>query len=51
MFASDCDSEEYGFCFSKENAELTAAFNEVLNKLIEDGTVEKIIAEFNAKML
>lgn len=51
MFASDCDSEEYGFCFSKENAELTAAFNEVLNKLIADGTVDEIIAEFNAKML
>ena len=51
MFASDCTSEEYGFCFAKENAELCAAFNEVLKGMLEDGTVDEIIAEFNAKMM
>lgn len=50
MFASDCDSEEYGFCFAKDNTELFNAFNEQLNALIEDGTVNEIIAKFNAMM-
>lgn len=50
MIASACDSEEYGFCFAKENAELCAAFNAELNALIEDGTVNEIIAKYNAMM-
>ncbi|MGX8706699.1 MAG: transporter substrate-binding domain-containing protein, partial [bacterium] len=50
MIASACDSEEYGFCFAKENAELCEAFNAELNAMIEDGTVNEIIAKYNAMM-
>lgn len=49
MFASECDSEEYGFCFNDE--ELCAAFNEILKTKMEEGVIDEIIAKYNAKML
>lgn len=49
MFVSDCPPEEYGFCFAKENAELCAAFNEVLEAKLADGTVADILAQFKSE--
>ena len=46
MFLSDCEVEEYGFCFSKDNAELMTAFNEVLEAKLADGTVDAILKQF-----
>ena len=48
MFVSDCPPEEYGFCFAKENADLTAAFNEVLEAKLADGTIDAILTEFKS---
>ena len=49
MFTSDCPIEEYGFCFSKDNADLTAAFNEVLQAKLDDGTVDAILTKFKSE--
>lgn len=51
LFASECDSEEYGFCFNKEDVELFEQFNAILKTKLEDGTVAEIIAKYNAKMI
>ena len=41
--------EEYGICVSKENTELLKAINEVLQGLLDDGSVAKWEKDFNAK--
>ncbi len=38
--------EDYAICVSKEQPELTAAINEALSELIEDGTLQKIIDHY-----
>jgi polar amino acid transport system substrate-binding protein len=43
--AIDTD-EHYGFAFSKDNPELTAAVNEVLAEIIADGTYASIFGEW-----
>ena len=47
MFKTDYDPEEFAFGFAKGNTELVEAFNAELQKLIDDGTVEKIILKWN----
>ena len=39
-------NEVYGFAFSKDNPELTAAANEALAEIIADGTYEEIFARY-----
>lgn len=41
--------EEYGICVSKENTELLKTINEVLQGLLDDGSVAKWEKEFNDK--
>ena len=41
--------EEYGICVQKGNAELLAAINKVLEKLIADGTIDGWVEEYSAK--
>jgi polar amino acid transport system substrate-binding protein len=43
--AIDTD-EHYGFAFSKDNPDLTAAVNEALSAIIADGTYEQIFKEW-----
>ena len=43
--AIDTD-EHYGFAFSKDNPELTAAANDALAEIISDGTYEEIFTEW-----
>ena len=38
--------ERYGFAFSKDNPDLTAAANEALADIIEDGTYEQIFMQY-----
>lgn len=38
--------EEYAICLSKENAELTAAINDALAQLKEDGTLDAIVKNY-----
>ncbi len=38
--------EPYAFMFAKDNTELAASFDEVLEKLIADGTVESIFTKY-----
>lgn len=38
--------EDYAACFSKENSELLAKFNEALAALTEDGTIQAIIDKY-----
>jgi polar amino acid transport system substrate-binding protein len=38
--------EEYGFAFSKDNPELTAAVNEALAEIIADGTYQTIFEQY-----
>ena len=47
MISSGFDAEEFAFGFAKGNTELVEAFNAELQKLIDDGTVEKIILKWN----
>ena len=47
MFKTDYDPEEFAFGFAKGNTELLDAFNAELKKLIDDGTIEKIILKWN----
>ena len=42
----DADIEYYGFIFAKENTELLEAFNSSLQKLKDDGTIDKIITYY-----
>ncbi len=42
----DSDTEYYGFIFSKSNTELLEAFNSSLQKLKDDGTIDKIITYY-----
>lgn len=41
-------TEPYAFAFNFEDEELVAKFNDILAKLMADGTVEKIFADFDA---
>ncbi len=47
MFKTDYDPEEFAFGFAKGNTELLDAFNAELKKLIDDGTIGKIILKWN----
>lgn len=47
MFVSDCEPEEYGFCFAK-GSPLLEEFNAVLQAKLDDGTIDAIIAEYKA---
>ena len=47
MFKTDYEPEEFAFGFAKDNPELVEAFNTELQKLIDDGTVEKTILKWN----
>ena len=38
--------EDYAAAFSKENTELLTAFNEALEALIQDGTIQSIIDSY-----
>ena len=49
MFLSDCPPEEYGFCFSKDNAELYKAFNDALEAKLADGTIDAILTKFKSE--
>ncbi len=39
--------EQYGFIFKLDNTELQEKFNDAIKKLIEDGTIDKIINYYN----
>lgn len=41
------EAEEYGFIFKLGNTELQEKFNDAIAKLIEDGTISKIIAYYD----
>ena len=45
-YAVSLTSEEYGVAFRKES-DLTAKFNEFMDKLIADGTLEQLAAKYN----
>ena len=47
MVESTYEAEEFAFGFAKNNTELVDAFNVELQKLIDDGTIEKIILSYN----
>ena len=47
MISTGFDPEEFAFGFGKGNEELLNAFNEQLQKLIDDGTIEGIILKWN----
>lgn len=40
------ETEQYAICVSKDNPELTAAINDALKQLKEDGTLDKIIGNY-----
>ena len=47
MIKTEYEPEEFAFGFAKGNTELLDAFNAELQKLIDDGTIEQIILEWN----
>ena len=47
MISTGYTPEDFAFGFAKGNTELVEAFNAELQKLIDDGTVEKIILQWN----
>ena len=47
MIQTEYEPEEFAFGFAKGNPELVEAFNAELQKLIDDGTIEKIILKWN----
>ncbi len=47
MISTGYTPEDFAFGFAKGNEELLNAFNEELQKLIDDGTIEKIILQWN----
>ena len=47
MISTEYTPENFAFGFSKGNPELVEAFNAELQKLIDDGTIEQIILEWN----
>ncbi len=47
MISTGYDPEDFAFGFAKGNEELLNAFNTELQKLIDDGTIEKIILQWN----
>ena len=47
MIQTKYDPEQFAFGFAKGNEELLNAFNTELQKLIDDGTIEKIILKWN----
>ena len=46
-FQTEFPPEDFAFGFAKGNPELVEAFNEELQKLIDDGTIEEIILKWN----
>lgn len=45
--ATAFDSEEYGIAVKKDNTELLEQINEVLNKMIADGTINELSAKYS----